>query len=197
MNKYSDKELIQMLKSESSKTVDIGLEHLYQVSKQTVAGFILRNKGNQQDVSDIFHDGLIAFYNLVRQDKINTDTNVEAYLYTICRNMWAKHLKKGKRTEELTDTHTQIPVEATQVTTIIEGEQKELLDTILKQVGADCRKLLILFYFHRLRMKSIVEQMALSNEQVVRNKKASCMKKLRSIVLDSPVYKDLLLKFRE
>ena len=80
MNKYSDKELIQMLKSESNKTVDTGLAHLYQVSKKTVAGFILRNKGNDQDVSDIFHDGLIAFYKLVIQVRRQTLSAL------LCRN---------------------------------------------------------------------------------------------------------------
>ncbi len=192
MEKRSDKVIIKQLKSIEEKEVDSALTYLYTVSKKTVSRFILRNKGNQQDVDDFFHDGLIAFYNLVKQDKINPDTNVEAYLYSICRNMWAKKLMKKPNDLELNDSFNVIKTEEIQIDTILKGERKNLIEQILKDLGKECEKILLLFYYEQLKMKEIVQKMHYANDQVLRNKKSKCMKSLRQVVLDSTFYKNQL-----
>ena len=192
MEKRSDKAIIQQLQSIEEKEVDDALTYLYMVSKKTVSRFILRNKGTQQDVDDVFHDGLIAFYNLVKQDKINLDTNVEAYLYSICRNMWAKKLMKGPKLVELNESYNIIKTEEIQIDTILSGEKKNLIEQILKGLGKECEKILLLFYYEQLKTKEIVHRMHYANDQVLRNKKSKCMKSLRQVVLDSPFYKNQL-----
>lgn len=189
MEKYSDELIIQQLKSLDERVVDGALTYLYKVSKKTVRSFILRNKGDEADVDDVFHDGLIAFYNLVKQDKIKPDTNVEAYLYTICRNMWSKKLKKTPQKVELDNVFDLVDVENIQITTVVEGEQKTLIGQILKSLGEECEKILLLFYFEQLKTKEIVQHMHYANDQVLRNKKSKCMKQLRQIVLESAFYK--------
>ena len=47
---------------------------------------------------------------------------------------------------------------------------------------------LIHFYYDRLRVKEIVERMGFSNEQVAKNTKSKCMKKLRELVEKEPLY---------
>jgi len=192
MEKRLDKVIIQELQSLDEKTVDSALTYLYKVSKKTVSRFILRNKGGKQDVDDIFHDGLIAFYNLVRQNKINDETNVEAYLYSICRNMWAKKLKKRKTNVPLSETYDVVDTEDIQIDNILNGEHKSLIAQILKSLGEECEKILLLFYFEQLKTKEIVKHMHYANDQVLRNKKSKCMKKLRELVLESSYYKNQL-----
>jgi len=143
-------------------------------------------------VDDIFHDGLIAFYNLVKQDKINYDTNVEAYLYSICRNMWAKKLMKKFKSISFEDNIKTIPVEEIHIDTLLGQEQKEVIAMILKQLHEECQKILSLFYYEQLKTKEILKYLHYANDQVLRNKKSKCMKKLRQIVLDSPFYKNYL-----
>lgn len=189
MKKQLDETIIQQLQFGTEKEVDSALSYLYEASKKTVSRFILGNKGNQQDVDDVFHDGLIAFYKLVKQGKINTDTNVEAYLYSICRNMWAKKLMKAPKQIQLDETYNNvIATEDTQVNTLLSGERKNLIKKILKSLGEECEKVLLLFYYERLRTKEIVKQMHYANDQVLRNKKSKCMKKLREVVLSSPFF---------
>ena len=192
MKKRSDEAIIRELQSVNEKEVDGALTYLYEVSKKTVSRFILRNKGNEQDVDDVFHDGLIAFYNLVKQDKIKTDTNVEAYLYSICRNMWSKKLMKGNKEVELKDTYNLVDTEEIQINTLLVGERKGLIEHILKNLGEECEKILLLFYYEQLKTKEIVQQMHYANDQVLRNKKSKCMKALRQMVLDSSFYKKQL-----
>ena len=192
MIKRTNEAIIQQLKSEDERTKDDVLSYLYKVSQPIIKQFILKNKGNEQDVDDIFHDGLIAFYNLARQNKLKPDTNVEAYLYTICRNMWKKHLIKTPKQIEITDTFHAIATDELPIDRILSKERKALLNLIITQLGEECKQLLHLYYYERLRMKTIVKQMNFSNDQVARNKKASCMKKVRELVLSSSAYKNIL-----
>ena len=106
--------------------------------------------------------------------------------------MWKKKLVKSPAQVELNDQFQHIPVADFPIDRLLSNERKELLNTILKQLGEQCQQLLHYYYYDRLRMKTIVEKMNFSNDQVARNRKSSCMKKLRSIVLESPLYKNLL-----
>jgi len=192
MVKRTDENIIRQLQSENEKLRREVLSYLYQVMQPVVKQFVLKNKGNEQDVDDVFHEGLIAFYKMVRQNKLGLDTNVEAYLYTICRNKWKMELKKRPPVVELTEAFHVVAIDELPFERIISDERRELLKNLLTEIGEDCRKLLHLFYYDRLRMKTIIKQMNFSNEQVARNKKLKCMKKLRSLILNSPAYKDIL-----
>jgi len=193
MDKWKDEKVIRLLQSSKERIRDQALAYLYKQAQPKVKSFILKNNGNEQDVDDVFHDGLIAFYHLARQEKLALDTNVEAYLYTICRNMWRKKLTKGPRHQSLNETYDTITTNEIPSDDLLNGERNLLLEKVMLKLCEDCRKLLHLYYYEGLRMKEIVEQTNLSNAQVVRNKKASCMKKLRAIVLNSPILKNTLI----
>ncbi len=193
MEEFSDEEIINLLGSTNTKEVDKGISYLYRVSKKMAGRFIMRNRGNPQDVDDIFHDGLIAFYKLVRKGQIKADTNVEAYLYTICRNMWVKKLMKNPAPVELKEKFPLVETADIQITTLLKGERKTLMDKILKDLGAECEKILFLFYYDRKKTKEIAALLNYSNDQVLRNKKSRCMNALREMVLNSAFYKEQLL----
>ena len=192
MLKLSAEEIIRKLKSTNEQDNEEALNDLYGSLHQPVARFILRNKGNSQDVDDIFHDGLIAFYKLAKQDKLNDQMDVEAYVFTICRNMWAKKLMKAPVELELDDRFHSIPVEEISVQTIFSKERSDLLDQIIGQLGEECNKIIRLYYYQRVRMREIANLLNFSSEQMAKNKKSGCMKKLRAVVLASPYIQDLL-----
>lgn len=192
MKSMADEEVIRRLQSVEEREREVALRYLYERVQKTVRRYILKNKGNEQDVDDYFHEGIIAFYQLVRRGKLASDTKVEAYLFTICRNMWNKKLKKQMAQVALDDKQVPISEEDLQLKTLLSKERKDLIQDLLRSLGPDCQQLLIHFYFDRLRMKEIVQKMNFSSEQVAKNKKSTCMKKLRGIVLASPFYNNLL-----
>ncbi len=192
MKPMADEELIRRLQSLDEREKESALTYLYERVQKAVRRFILKNKGNEQDVDDYFHEGIIALYQLARRGKLAPDTKVEAYLYTICRNMWSKKLKKQVAQVELDDKLIQIPTAELQLKTLLSKERNSLIQKLLQSLGPDCQQLLIHFYFDRLRMKEIVQKMNFSSEQVAKNKKSTCMKKLRGIILESPFYNNLL-----
>lgn len=193
MEVISDEKIIELLASANVTEVDKALRYLYQVSKKTIGGFIMKNQGTQQDIDDIFHDGLLAFYKLARKGKLNADIRVEPYLYTICRNMWVKKLKKKPVDLELNEAYPVVDTEDIQINTLLKGERKALIYKILKDLGEECEKILLLFYYDRKKTKEMVTLLGYSNDQVLRNKKSKCMTALRQMVLNSAFYKNQLL----
>ena len=63
------------------------------------------------------------------------------------------------------------------------------------QLGEGCKKILLLFYFENKSMKEILANVPYENEQVVRNKKSKCLKKLEQIVSGNKILHNQLKNF--
>jgi len=191
MVKLSDEEVVSNLKSSDESKVEEAFNFLYHKTQHIARRYILKNRGNEQDVDDIFHDALLAFYKLARQSKLKADVNVEAYLFTICRNMWSKKLKSQFLEVELKTIHNPKEVEEIRISLDPKEYKSIILDEILAKMDKDCLTLIRYFYYDKLRMKEIVNKMNISSVQVAKNKKMNCIKKLQKLMLASPHYPKL------
>jgi DNA-directed RNA polymerase specialized sigma subunit len=61
-------------------------------------------------------------------------------------------------------------------------QTKNDLMKVIDELGEACKKILLLYYFENRSMKEILTALPYENEQVVRNKKSKCLKKLESTV---------------
>jgi len=190
MDSLSDELILEGLNSEDEQRVNEVMTYLYQRLYYPVEQLLLRNNGAKPDVPDVFQDGLVALYKLVRRGKIDSGTKIEGYLYAICRNLWLKELKKRKPTTELDDATSNKLAEEVTIKTYLDQEQRGIIKRLLSQLGADCAKLLNYFYYDQKRMKEIVPLMGFSNEQVAKNKKSKCMKQLRTLVSEQSLTRD-------
>lgn len=57
---------------------------------------------------------------------------------------------------------------------------------MLNEIGETCKKLLIGFYYENKSMKELLNQFDYENEQVLRNRKSKCMKKLKELLTNNP-----------
>ena len=194
MEPITDYKLIELLRSIDRVENDRAMSFLYQKLYVKVSSHVLRNSGRPEDAADLFQDGLIVLYKAVRQMKIPDDTNIQGYLFAICRNLWLKRWSRQKKQQPLTKEYEDIPSEVSQLEMLISKEKEAAIQQILERLGGKCRQLLLHFYYDRLRMKEIVEIMGFSSEQVAKNKKSACMKKLRSLLDEQPAMKNLLKK---
>ena len=157
-----------------------------------VNSYVLKNSGGKDDAADLFQDGLIVLYKAIRQQKIPKDSNVQGYLFAVCRNLWLKRLRRQKKQQPLTKEFEDIPVDISHLDEMISVEKQDIIQDLLAKLGGNCRQLLIYFYYERRRMKEIVKLMDFSSEQVAKNKKSACMKKLRAIIDEEPGLKKIL-----
>ncbi|MEM9920499.1 MAG: sigma-70 family RNA polymerase sigma factor [Bacteroidota bacterium] len=109
---------------------------------------------------------------------------MKTYLYSICRNLWFNVLRRRNKVINMEEL-PEMPEEDF-IKTLLKTEKQMLIAKALGQMGDGCKKILSFYYFERFRMKKIAQLMNLANEQVARNKKADCLRKLRKLIKQRP-----------
>ena len=167
-----------------NKTMIVLHRRLY----QQVLRFVKKSKGTSLDAEDVFQEGLLALYMSARKGDLPSYTDVEAYLFGICRNTWLQKLKKAKDVVEIDEESKSMKLEEVVVFKMMKKEEVQEVRRLMGKMGGACKEVLIDYYFHRNRMNEIAEKMGYSSGQVAKNKKSSCIKKLRKLMMDSEFF---------
>lgn len=191
MKKQTNADLIEKLCSSKSSDRQEAMMYFYEQKYDQVERYVLKNSGRLTEVEDVFQDSLIALLKHANDGRLQEMAQVEAYFFTICKNHWLKALQKKGKTVELTDNTVIIETD-NQESLMVTEEKKNLLDQLIGQLGSNCYQLLKYFYFEKKRMLEISSLLDLSNEQAAKDKKSSCMKKLRQLVHSSPHILEML-----
>lgn len=135
---------------------------------------------------DIVWEAIEAFVNNVKDGKYlpQEGTNIEAYIKTICKNLWHKYLASETARENRQDVYAGFDSEMEpDVSEIL--EDKEVWDYylgIFDRAGKNCKEILHLSFAEDMPMKELAELLIsegkYENEQVVRNAKSKCLKKI-------------------
>lgn len=190
----SDSAIIEALKSGEGARQEYAFRYLYRNYFGLIESLIVSNTGHQEDAADIFHDGLIVLFNRIKKGDFQLKSTIKTYLYSICRNLWLMKLRRGKRETSLEDQHERMHIQEDHFKTLERNERKDLIVKLLKEINEDCRKILELFYFRKMKMNDIRSVLSMASEQVAKNKKSRCMKAIRVKVQENPQYKDLRIK---
>ena len=166
---------------------DKALKIIYETNKDKVCSYILKNYGTVEEAKDVYQETIIAFYENVKDKKFKGESTISTYLYSIAKFKWLNQLKKKG---VMAAHHEKLKPESefykSPLANIIDKEQKDLVVEILAQLGSNCKNLLIESIYHNKSMKEIVEEGNFSNEQIARNKKYKCMKRLKELLTEKP-----------
>ncbi len=183
MLRKKDGELLEILRGPDELSRDRALTEVYRRAYSMIERMILNNNGSVADAEDIFHDGLISFYKQI-QNGLQLTCAIKTYLYSVCRNLWLKRLRKTGRSDRLEDMHNEIvELDNNPEAFLVVDECASLLTTYLKKLGEDCRKIIVYAYFDQYKADEIAKLMNYATPQVARNKKSSCLKRFREMVL--------------
>ncbi|PHS63304.1 MAG: hypothetical protein COB12_09780 [Flavobacterium sp.] len=175
-----------MIKGNSHKR-EKALRIIYQINKEKVCSYIRSNSGREEEAKDVFQETIIAFYENVLNDKFKGDSTISTYLYSIARFKWLNQIKKNNiRMLHDTETVNTENFYKSPLATIIDDEKKAHIIEVFGSVGNQCKRLLIDSIYHNKSMKEIVEQGDYSSEQIARNKKYKCLKKLKELIAEKP-----------
>ncbi|MDF1863872.1 MAG: sigma-70 family RNA polymerase sigma factor [Saprospiraceae bacterium] len=186
MKSINDKELIELLMSGVASKNDLALAYLYKKNYRMVASYIQRNSGTAPDAEDVFQDSMIVLYNQVKRGSFRVESSLGTYLYGIAKNIWYKRLRKAGRETELTIEHESIVSEESHLKVLEQTDKSNLIAALLEELGEKCKEVLLLYYFEKLRLRDIADRMNWGSEQVAKNNKARCMKKMRELVGNHP-----------
>jgi RNA polymerase sigma factor (sigma-70 family) len=161
---------------EGDKNVLVGL---YKANYPMVRNYIIKNSGSSEDAEDLLQDALVVLWHNVRKPDFVLSSKVSTYLMAVVKNLWLKQLNKnGRMTGEeniLPQMHSIKPDH---------GQAIDLkhLSKALEEVGDQCRRLLILFYFDGHDMDTIARNLNFANADTAKAKKYQCFKKLENII---------------
>jgi len=175
---YSDDELLRLLGS--GKAIDNPVKHLYEKYFYVLSSYIEQNQGSREDAEDIFQEVVLTFIDLVRKNKFRGESSVKTFLFAVNRNIWLNELKKrGRQLKRNEKFSVEQPDAEPGVEKMISNrEARKQVFNIIESLGEVCKKILLAFYYENLPISEILTRLDYQNEQVVRNKKAKCMKSL-------------------
>ncbi len=159
------------------------LRQLYTGAYPTVARYVQKNSGTEDDAKDIYQEAFLAAWRNIQLDKFQaTDASaLPAYIFQIAKNKWIDHLRsrKNKHIVSLEDSM----VNGT-TTDMVSAENTEYLDAVkneMKSLGERCRDLLNRFYYHKQSIREIAQHFNWT-EPSAKNNKYRCLQELRTLV---------------
>ncbi len=185
-----EKQILDAIKKgdTNSKT----FEFFYLSCFPKVKALVLRGNGNEEEARDIFQDAVLTFYRKVKLDKYEHYTEIDAYIYTICRNEWYKRAKNKKRTSEITEvTHASYTDYSSPETMFFTTEKQAWVMDLLSQVGERCKELMIKKVYHNLSLTEICEKMGFSTTQAAKTKVYKCKQRLIKLLKDNQHIKEI------
>ncbi|MCU0325176.1 MAG: sigma-70 family RNA polymerase sigma factor [Spirosomaceae bacterium] len=190
--RWSDKQIVEGILGDS-RSRNASLTALYEQNRTFLIKF-LQNKGHQQgfvrEPEDIIWEAMTALLNNILDGKyqVNSSVPLSGYLTAICRNLWHKYLDQEQNRQErqfnfIEESQQTEP----DITQILSNQQKwERYLEIFEKAGKNCKQIFTLWLVNGMDNKEIAEIMMqegkLKNEQVVRNAKSDCLKKVTEML---------------
>ena len=186
MSESSDDELLVALQNGDAK----GIEKLYLLLWGKIRKYILSNSGDETDARDILQKTMLQLALRQEANRLTINSSLEAYGFTIARNLWRKQQKNRKEWVTTEDHQAHITEEAALLTSSLEQEKWDLFHEKLAMLSENCR-LLLQRVFDQQPYADIAKELLYASENVVRQRIFKCKKKLKELVQQDVRYKSI------
>lgn len=157
------------------------LNHLYKTSLPQIVRYVSMNSGDEEEAKDIFQDAVVALFTTVKLGKFDKEKDVNAYVYSVSRNLWINRVRRRNRQQGL-EKVTLTEAGETPLAVVLSEEKKEVISELLEKAGSKCKELLRYSLYDNLSMKEIAVKMGFSGEDVAKTSHYRCKQKLIEIV---------------
>jgi RNA polymerase sigma factor (sigma-70 family) len=176
----TDEEIINSIKM----GYDAGLIELYQLNLKSIINHVKMNNGRQEDAEDVFQEVIYDFREKVIQNRfiLTNSTKIKTFLFEACKRKWLNELRKRSKvsTSEVPDMPDDYWNEYEEKRELTKRHQ--LVVAGMQMLGEKCRRILQ-YYCDRIPMVEIAVRLGFEGgEQVAKNEKAKCQKKLIDLI---------------
>lgn len=168
------------------------LQQIYKESLPEVAKYVKRNSGTFEDAKDVFQEGILIVFRKVRENTLELTTSLHNYLFSVCRNIWLRKLKRKGNKEVNIDEMTELGFEEDLDADFIKSRKWKLFNMKFKMLAEECRKVLQML-FDGIAGKEIAARMGYT-EDYAKRKKYKCKNGLAALIKKDPEYKHLIEK---
>lgn len=168
------------------------VRYLYDHYFADAATEIKMKGGTEEDAADIFQEAVLILIEKVKTGKFRGESSIKTFFVGIARNLWLfeKRTRERRLSRELhysISEDTPITIEDLEIgERVFSKSNTDAIQTMFRHVGEICSKILIGFYYENSSMKTLLQRFHFDNEQVLRNRKARCMKKLKKLLTEQP-----------
>lgn len=165
------------------------LQYVYQTYRKEFIKWSTYKYNIETEVAeDVFSDAVIDGYQNILSGRYtrNERASLKSYLFEIGKNKIMNILNRQK----IAETHLKVmsyQQEKTINNIFDTNKNKEItskVQELMELLDDKCRKVLTLFYFHSLSMEDIASEMEFKNEDVAKNKKLKCLRRLQHMAFD-------------
>lgn len=186
----TDRDILNAIKNGNDNHA---LSVLYKELYPKVKRYIRQNGGVEQDAEDIFQNAVLIFYTYVKQNKFKDTYEIGGFIYTVCKNLWIKEVKKSGKLKYIPEVESEIPFEVHPEEALITEEREELVRSILYKMSTRCRQILYYSVYLKLSTLEIAKKIGLANEDSIKTRKYKCKKKLVEYLKKHPLFKNGLI----
>ncbi|QNF35648.1 sigma-70 family RNA polymerase sigma factor [Adhaeribacter swui] len=186
--KHPDQKYIEALVSNN----EILVEEIYRRFSGKIKWMVIKNNGTEAEAGDIFQEALLAISHRAKTQGLILSCPFDAFIYSICKNLWLKVLNKKKSHSSVTDPEEmEIGEDSLQLAEecLIQEQRLQLLNEKLDELGGKCAELLRLNWSGK-SMEEVAEDLQISYA-FARKKKVGCMDKLINLIKRDPQFNTL------
>lgn len=162
------------------------IKEIYNHLFPKIKSYVMKNRGDSQDASDVFHDGLMYII-VTQKEKKSEIKSFEAYLFVVCKNIWLKTLKNKVIK---TDTLTLVDKEEELSTFIIEQQLYDFYIEKFELLSENCNEILS-GYFNGMTYEELVIEYAYASINAVRQRVFKCRTKLINLIKEDNKYQKI------
>ena len=176
LNEKSD---LQALKKAFKEDRDQVMGDIYKLYRMPFIAFSQRFTQDNELAIESFQEAVISLYENLTHDKITrNESSLKTYLFSIGKHKLLSAINKENNKLNTTGENVNALEESTSSDN---QELKEVLSLAFDQLGEQCRKVLMRFYYDRYSIESIMIEMDYKNENTVKAHKSRCLSKLRAV----------------
>jgi RNA polymerase sigma factor (sigma-70 family) len=165
------------------------LQSIYQESLPEVIRYVKKNSGTADDAKDVFQEAILIIFKKMSEGELVLTTRFHVYLFSICRRLWLKKLKKNWKKEVPFEEEMEFGMEEYIEEQLLKTRKWTLFNKKFQQLSEECRKALkMLFDGHS--SKEIAEAMGYT-EDYAKRKKYKCKMQLAELIKKAPEYQAL------
>jgi RNA polymerase sigma factor (sigma-70 family) len=177
---YTDEEFVTAIR----RGDDRALAQLYRLHLPMVSHFVLQNSGSEDEAKDVYQEGVMVFYEKVRDGSLELSCQIKTYLYAVCRRLWLKRLAEKSRFGGSLDDHEPY-LETGAEADLAQAEERDrrfaLMGEALEQIGEPCRSLLEGYYLLDRSMQQLTADFGYTNADNAKNQKYKCLVRLKKL----------------
>lgn len=185
MIEFSDKEIIECLKSRQSYVV----RYLSDRYLPMIRLMVTQMGGTSEDAKDIFQDGLIIMLEKIDSNQFQLSCKFKTFLYSVCENLWKSVLEKRKAANNYFYRRIDVSSEKDFSEEYDNQLYEKLLSEVFETLDPVCKEILKL-YWQEYSPMEIAEKLGYTYGYV-RKKKCECQAELMKRLSNHPDFKQI------